>query len=139
MDANVIIAAFLRASTARRIITLSELDLFAPEFFREELSKHLPQLGKRTGLREPDARNLVEILETYLTVIPKEALSAARARAATVMGPIDPNDTEYLAAVWVTESDGLWSDDPHFKRQKAVLCWTTKELVAALRERGLAL
>lgn len=139
VDPNVIIAALVRDSTVRRIISWSELDLFVPEFYRQELAKHLPLLGKRTGLKERGVRNLVEILEKYLTVIPKEALSQARPRAAAVMGPIDPKDTEYLAAVWVAECDGIWSDDPHFKRQQVVPCWTTKDLVAELRERGLAL
>lgn len=90
-------------------------------------------------MREPAARELVEQLQAYLTVVPGEAILAARDRAAAVMGPIDPKDTEYPAAVWVTECDGIWSDDPHFKRQRVVPCWTTKELVAALRKQGLPL
>jgi len=139
VDANIVIAAFLRDSTARRIVTLSHLDLFVPEFFREEFAKHLPQLRRRTGLTERDARELVDSLGAYLTVIPQEALLPALVRAAAAMGAIDSKDTDYLAAALATECDGIWSDDPHFKRQRVVACGTTKELVAVLRKHGVQL
>jgi len=139
VDANIIIAAFLRDSTARRIVTLSDLELFVPGFFREEFAKHLPALRRRTGLRDREARELVEPLHAHLTVIPEEAVLAGQERAAATMGSIDPKDTDYLAAVLAIECDGIWSDDLHFKRQTVVPCWTMKELVAVLREHGVPL
>ncbi|TLY37477.1 MAG: hypothetical protein E6K61_12110 [Nitrospirae bacterium] len=42
VDANIVIAAFLRDSTVRRIVTLSVLELLAPEFLRAELDVHMP-------------------------------------------------------------------------------------------------
>ena len=42
MDANIVIAAFLRDSTVRRIVTLSVLELLAPEFLRAELDVYMP-------------------------------------------------------------------------------------------------
>jgi predicted nucleic acid-binding protein len=118
---------------------LSQLELFVPGFFREEFAKHLPRLQRRAGLTERGARDLADSLEAYLTVMPEEALLPFLARAAEVMGPIDPQDTDSLAAALATECDGIWSDDPHFKRQRVMACWTTEELVAALRQRGVPL
>ena len=132
MDANILIAAFLRDSTVRRIITLSFLDLFVPEFLWEEMDKHLPELRRRAGLSASAARDLLDRLREYVTEIPAPALLHSWDRARDAMASVDSRDADYVAAALAIPCDGLWSDDPHLKRQGLVPCWNTSELVAAL-------
>jgi len=130
------VAAFLRDSTVRRIVTLAQLDLLAPEFVQEEVSHHLPELRRRAGLSLPAAMELLSLLEEYLTLIPAEALLATWGQASAAMAEIDPKDTAYLAAA-LAMGTPLWSDDPHLTKQTLVPCWTTRALLAALRKDGL--
>jgi len=137
VDANIVIAAFLRDSSVRRILTLSFLELFAPEFLAEEVEAHLPALRSRAGLSESAARELLHLLEGYVTTIPSDALLLRWEEAEAAMRDIDPRDVAYVAAALAVPCDGVWSDDPHLRAQKAVPCWTTSELLRELREHGL--
>lgn len=131
------IAAFLRDSTVRRLLTLSVLELMAPEFLRSELAEHLPELQRRAGLSEAAARNVLERLEKYIDVIPTEASLIQWDRAIGAVESIDSGDVAYVATALAVRCDGIWSDDPHLKRQNVVECWTTRELLDALRDEGL--
>jgi predicted nucleic acid-binding protein len=118
-------------------MTLSLVDLLAPEFLHEEIQRHQPLLRRRAGLSERGAAELLDLLEGYLTMLPAEALLPHWKQAEDAMGPIDPRDVPYVAAALAAQSDGVWSDDPHLKAQRVVSCWTTTELVGALRAQGL--
>ncbi len=113
-------------------MTLSLIDLLAPEFLHEEILDHLPELRHRAGLSERSASELLALLEGYITIIPAEQLLPEWERAATAMGAIDPRDTATVAAALAMPCDGIWSDDSHLRAQQVVPCWTTKELVVAL-------
>ncbi len=139
MDANILIVAFLRNSSLRRILALSFLGFFAPEFLREEVEKHLPVIRRRPGLSESPARELLDLIEGYVTTIPAEALLLHWEEAAAAMADIDPNDVADVAAALAVPCDGVWSDDPHLRAQKAVPCRATSELLKELRQQGLRL
>jgi len=136
VDANILIAAYLRDSTVRRLLRFSFLELMAPEFLLEEFAKHLPELKGRTGLSSAMAEELAERLGRFLILIPPEETAAEWDRAADAMASIDPRDVPYPAAALAIPCDGVWSDDPHMKKQTLLRCWTTKELVADLRNEG---
>lgn len=97
----------------------------------------MKDLVSRTSLSEGDARALRRHLDSYLTVIPSEAVRGQMALALRIMDTIDRGDAPYLAAALAVSCDGIWSDDPHLKAQSVIPCWTTKELVEALRDQGL--
>jgi len=137
VDANIVIAAFLRDSTVRRIVTLSVLELLAPEFLRVELEDHMPQLRRRAGLSEAAASEVIERLQKYVDFLPAEAILPHWDAAANALRGVDPEDVPYVATALSVPCDGFWSDDPHLKGQDLVRCWTTKELVEALRDDGL--
>jgi predicted nucleic acid-binding protein len=136
VDANIVIAAFLRDSTVRRLLSLSFLDLMAPEFLHEEVAKHLPDLAQRARLERTSAEQVLIQLNESLTWIPQDSTLNEWKRAAAAMAGIDSGDIPYVAAALASRSDGIWSDDPDMKQQTLVPCWTTKELVAALRNEG---
>jgi predicted nucleic acid-binding protein len=135
VDANIVIAGFLRDSTVRRLLSVSLLDFMAPEFLIEA-SKHLPMLARRAGLGRAAAEEVLNQLKEFLTLIPEDSTLNEWNRAAEAMGGIDSNDIPYIAAALAIPCDGIWSDDPDMKKQTLVPCWTTKELVVALRQEG---
>ena len=139
VDANVLIAAFLKESVVRRILTVPLIDLYAPEFLWQEIRKHLVTLRRRAGLSKQGAEDLLGLLERYVTTLPAEVVLPHWERARTAMDPIDPKDAAYIAAALGGSCDGVWSDDPHLKAQRLVPCWTTNELVRELRTHGLKL
>ena len=118
-------------------MTVSLVDLLAPEFLHEEIVRHMPLLRRRAGLSERAGAELLDLLEGYLTMLPAEVLLPHWKRAGEAIGHIDPRDVAYVAAALAVPSDGIWSDDPHLKAQRIVSCWTTKEIVGALRAQGL--
>ena len=136
-DANVLIAAFLRDSTVRRIVTLSALTLLVPGYAFEEFRRHLPDLQERSGLGKREAQKLIDRLTAYFGVVPAEIVSRGLPDARRIMAGIDPSDAAYLAVALAVPCDGIWSDDPHLRRQTAVRCWTTPEIVAELKASGL--
>lgn len=49
--------------------------------------------------------------------------------AERIMAAVDREDVPFLAAALSTRCDGIWSDDAHFRRQKRVRVWTTKDVL----------
>ncbi|HYT18158.1 MAG TPA: PIN domain-containing protein [Thermoplasmata archaeon] len=136
VDANILVAAFLRDSTARRILTLSIVEFSAPALLFEELEPHLPSLRSRAGLSSRQSSELLRLLRGCVNPVSEEFLRPFWNEAKEVMQGIDPRDAAYVAAARAVPCDGIWSDDVHLRRQALVPCWTTKELVLALREGG---
>jgi len=137
VDANILVAAYLRDSTIRRIVTLAGLHLLVPDYIFEEFEKHRPELALRTGLGEEEAARLLERLRRHLMVVPSELASEKLAEAKAIMKHIDERDAAYVATALSVACDGTWSDDPHLKEQRAVRCLTTRELLDALRSDGV--
>ncbi len=121
----------------RRILTFAGLELFAPEVILDEFEEHRRELARRIGLGSEEAQALLERLRLHLPVVPSGDLSEKLADARELMRDIDPEDALYVAAALSVECDGIWSDDPHLKRQHVVPCFTTRELVEALRADGV--
>lgn len=138
-DANVLIAAFLRDSTVRRIVTLAGLHLLVPEFIFEEFDRHRLALGRRAGLSPEESRALLERLRRHFVVVPADLVAASFPGARRVLRGIDERDAPYVAAALAVPCDGIWSDDPHLKAQRTVPCLTTRELVQTLRASGVRL
>jgi len=124
---------------ARRILTHSPIEFSAPAFLFEEVERHLPSLRERAALSERQSSELLGRLRGRMVVVPEDSLLPFWGEAKAAMEAIDPRDVAYVAAALALPCDGIWSDDAHLKRQTLVTCWTTKELVAVLREHGFPL
>jgi len=137
VDANILVAAFLKDSTARRILTLSLIEFSAPTLLLEELERHLPSLRERAGLSARQSSELFRLLTGYVTTIAEDSLQPFWDEANEAMEGIDLRDAAYVAAALAIPCEGIWSDDLHLKAQGAVPCFTTRELVSMLRDEGL--
>jgi predicted nucleic acid-binding protein len=124
---------------ARRILTHSPIEFSAPAYLFEEVERHLPSLRHRAGLSRKQSFELLRGLRERMLVISEDLLLPFQEEAKGAMETIDPRDAAYVAAALAFPCEGIWSDDTHLKRQTPVKCWTTKELVAVLREHGVPL
>ena len=124
---------------ARRILTHSPIEFSAPSFLFEEVERHLPSLRERASLSERQSSELLKRLRGRIGVVSEVSVRPFWGEAKAAMEAIDPRDVAYVAAALALPCDGIWSDDAHLRKQTLVKCWTTKELVALLREHGLPL
>lgn len=110
------ISALLKKSTTRDLI-LSELrlELFAPEFLRIEVEKHLPMIVKRSLLKETEVRQLLDLLFTEITEIPNKVIEPCIPEAMILMESVDKKDMVYYAAALCINAHGIWTNDRDFQ------------------------
>lgn len=133
VDANVLVAAFLRAATTRELLLDDRLALQAPEWSLIEAERVLttPRLRRRLGgLSQADVRLLLAQITARIRLLPAAAYQHRLAEAERVAP--DLMDAPYLA-VALHLNVPLWSNDSALKQQTAVLIYTTLELIDLLR------
>lgn len=134
VDANILLAAFLREAVTRELLLESRLDLVAPEHLLAETLRHLhtsAPLRKRIGLSSKDVEALFGLLTQRIRVFPEISYQSLMAKTLT-LAP-HPEDAPYLALALMLKS-GVWSNDKGMKQQTMVAVYSTKELLAVLRE-----
>ncbi|PIP20478.1 MAG: hypothetical protein COX40_04620, partial [Candidatus Omnitrophica bacterium CG23_combo_of_CG06-09_8_20_14_all_40_11] len=65
IDANILIAAFLKSANTRKLLFSESIELFAPEYFGIEVEKHLLRdelFRRRSGLTKQQTEELLSIL-----------------------------------------------------------------------------
>lgn len=129
VDANIIFSALMRDSTTRRILLLPQFELYVPEYVKVEIEGHLPELVKRSGLKEEDLRKALDIVFSNITFIGLEGLEEEIRGAYDIMKDIDEDDTPYLALYLAIRNDGIWTQDPHFQMVRKVEVWSTLDLL----------
>ena len=128
IDANILFSALIKAGATRRILLLSENDLYAPEFTVEEFKKHLLELQKKTRLpREELMQNFETLMQlAEIKLVPFEEFKHKRALAKNISP--DEDDVAYLALALHLQC-ALWTQDKQLKKQDRVKVITTKELL----------
>ena len=133
LDANVLVAAFLRSATTRELLLDERLTFYAPEYSVVETEKVLgaPRLRQRLGrLSAVQMKTALAQLMTRVRVIP-EAEYASHLMAAVEFAP-HVEDAPYLALAMHLRIP-LWSNDTELKTQDAVLVYTTTEMLEFLQ------
>ena len=128
VDANVLFSALIKSGATRRILLLSEHDLYAPEFMVEEFKKHLLELQKKTHLPKDKLAQYLETLLklTEIKLVPFKEFKHKQELAAKISP--DKDDIAYLALALYLQCR-LWSQDKQLKKQNKVKVVTTKELL----------
>ena len=128
VDANILFSALIRNGITRKILVLSGYDFYAPEFTIQELTKHLAELQKKTGLdKEKLAERIDELLAaSNLVLVPFEEFEEQKDLSGKISP--DPGDVAYLALA-LHLNCSLWSNDAVLKKQKRVKVINTKELI----------
>ena len=135
VDANVLIAGFIRRATTRELLLDGRLSLWTPEYSLTEVERVLtaPRLRKKLGsLPTLTIRQLLGDLTQDVEILPARDYRR-RLSEAMRLAP-HTEDAPYLAVALHLQIP-LWSNDLELKQQKAVKVYTTGELLEALRER----
>ncbi len=132
VDANVLIAAFLKSAITRELLFDDEVELFAPEYFALEIVQTTQKdkiLKKCLSLTKNEINDLLDFLLAPIKIIPEEEYSSFIEKAKQEI-PFD--DAPYLALSLAFKIP-IWSNDAAFKKQTLVKIYTTSELLKILK------
>lgn len=132
VDANILVAAFLKSATTRELLFDEEIELFAPEYFAMEVSQTIKKdkiLKKCLSLTKEEIEELLNFLLEPIKIIPEEEYNSFIEK---VKQEIPADDAPYLALSLALKIP-IWSNDFAFKKQSLAKVYTTSELVKIIR------
>ena len=137
VDTNVLISAIVKDSATRRILLSPYFEFCVPEFTFIELDRHFELLKKKTSLSESNLKSIIKITTEDIDVVPESKFQTHVSIAFDEMKDIDEFDSPFLALALSFSNDGIWSDDKHFKKQKLVRVWTTRDMLENMENYSL--
>lgn len=132
IDANILIAAFLKSAITRELLFDEEIELIAPEYFAAEVLETVKKdkiLKQCTGLTKDEIQELLSFLLEPIRIIPEEEYSFFIEKTKQ---EVPADDAPYLA-LSLALNIPIWSNDSAFKKQFLVKVHTTSELVKVLK------
>ena len=135
VDANVLLAAFLKQALTRELLLDKRLKLFAPEHLLLETRKHLKTssaLRKRIRITTQELDRLFLLLTENIETVPQKEFMTRMSEALT-LAP-HPEDAPYLALA-MQLSIPIWSNDLGIHAQQKVRTYGTKDLLKELQKR----
>lgn len=125
VDANILFSALIKDAKTRKLMANKQVELFAPEFIKEELSKYDSEIMKKANLSgadfEKSKRALIDLITTVELDIYMPFLEEAKKTI------FDEKDSPYLA-LCIAKKIPLWSNDKELKKQKIVMVYNTMEI-----------
>ena len=124
IDTNIIISAIIKNSLTRKIIFNKDFGFVTPSYTLSEINNHKKELCKKANLDLDKLDKLLGILFNHIKLINYEIYEDYLEKSKKLIDDVD--DVSFLACAIATESS-IWSNDGHFKAQKRVKVFTTKE------------
>lgn len=133
IDANILIAAFLKAATTRFLLLDERLDLYAPEHLVVETLKVAKErlLKRWKSVSETEFESLFLSLTRRVQIVSQKKYFPQLSQALEI-APHE-EDAPYLALALHLQIP-LWSNDGGMKDQTFITIFTTAELLKKLRE-----
>jgi predicted nucleic acid-binding protein len=132
VDANILVAGFLRSALTRELLLDERLILYAPEYSLRETERVLttPRLRRKLGdLSVTEVRSLLTQLTGKIRILPAKSYQHHLLKAEQ-LAP-HPEDAPYLALA-LHLNISIWSNDAGLKDQRVVPIYTTQELLEIL-------
>lgn len=129
VDANILLASFLKAAVTRELLLDSRLTLYAPEHLLSETSRHLTRsasLRRRIKLSNEELQTLFRLLTMNIRTVQKQSYKHFLSKALTLAS--HKEDAPYLA-VALLQNIPIWSNDKGMKNQDEVKVYTTTEIL----------
>lgn len=131
LDINIIISALIKEnSIIRALLNLPFFEFYLPAYALTELKKHEKLILRKSGLEKQELKSLIRMLLTRVKIVGESTFSSYYKFADEIIGKIDNKDIPYIALA--TENDGIWTADKHFKQQKVIQIFTTKDILSKL-------
>lgn len=132
IDANILVAAFLKAATTRSLLLDESFKLFSPQHLLVEGRKVLKErLSGKRELTESIFDQLFSLLTNDIQVLAKEEYASYFVKALEIAP--HKEDTPYLACALHLGAP-LWSNDAGMKDQSLVKVLSTTELLEELKK-----
>ncbi len=131
IDANRIIAAVIKNSTTRLILTDENFEFITPDFTITELEEHKEEIKTKLKISDRELKLLFELIFENIIVLPSEEYAEFEEK--TMNDIRDPDDVSYLAACIATNAAGIWTHDPDFLEQKKVKVFTNIDMLKMSR------
>lgn len=137
VDANIVISCLVTGSWTLRIFFASilsrRLTLISPEYLFVEIKEHFDEIASKTKLSKEELKNLLEIMEEEIRLVPVEEFEDMVDEADRASP--DPDDAPYFALA-LKFFCPLWSNDKRLKEQERVTVLSTPEVskLVGLRE-----
>ena len=127
IDSNRVIAALIKSGTTREILFYREFNFVAPEFLKDEIEKHRGSILSKADLPSKEFEILLSFVFENITFIPRAEYQQFLSELITEIS--DPNDISYIGVALLTEAEGIWTHDPHFKQQQKMKVFTNIDLL----------
>jgi predicted nucleic acid-binding protein len=132
IDTNVFMSALIKDGLTRYLIVNSPFKLLIPEQELIEIKKYQYIISKKSQQSHEDLVILISELLKYIRIIRNKNLLPFRERAKKIMHKIGKKDVPFIAAA-IALNCPIWSDDKHFKKQKTIKVFTTKEMLDKIK------
>lgn len=129
VNTNRIIAALIKNSYSRKIIMSRKFELITIGFGIAEIKRHKSEILKKATITEAEFEALLSTFLRKIYVVSDTLIRNKEDQARKIMDSIDPDDSPFIALALLIETDGIWSDDRHFTKQKVVKVWKTEDLL----------
>jgi len=132
VDANILVAGFLRAAVTRELLLDERLTLWTPEYALLEAQRILstPRIQRKFGTLSPEQVKLTLAAMTGRIQVTPERTYRTNLSEARTCSP-DPADVPYLALARHLNIP-IWSNDAPLKAQDRVVVYTTQEVLDRL-------
>lgn len=107
------------------LFSLLRADFFAPEFIKTELKKYELECLSKSKLSEHEFEIRQKEVEDFISFFKSLEFEVFLDKAMSSLE--DPKDSPYLALALLINAS-IWSNDPHFKKQRLVKVFTTEDL-----------
>jgi predicted nucleic acid-binding protein len=126
VDANILFAALIKKGVTAELLLNDAFSLFAPEFILEEFLDHKEEILQKTKRAESDFMQILKILESIISFVPKEEFKQFLEEAEKVCP--DKDDTVYFALA-LKLNCAVWSNEKKLKEQSRVAVYSTADLL----------
>lgn len=135
VDANILLAGFLKDATSRELLLDARLNLFSPEHLILEISRNLvsnPKIKKRVHLPPKQLGELFGHLTHRIQTVPAASYRQHFSEALS-LAPHE-EDAHYFALALLFGIP-IWTNDKGFKEQNKIKIYSTGELIEHLGHR----
>ena len=132
VDTNRIIAALLRDSYSRKILSSGRFEFLVPKLVYHEITANKQDLLSKSELSEERFNAALSSLMSRTTVVDEQDYFLKLPEAMQIMGKIDPKDATFIALALSIPNNGIWTEDRHFEKQDVVRVWKTAELLGLI-------
>lgn len=133
VDTNRIIAALIKDSFSRKAILSAKFSFYTVEFGVQEVRKYEGLIKQKAKINDQEFEKLMQMLLPKIIVVNEQEISKSDfSKAIKALGKVDYKDVPFLALALHLGNKPIWTDDPHFKKQRRAKVITTKQIVQML-------